>query len=122
MDSEVIISLLNELKNLLYSKPNLKLISEQAIILYQDLKLFSFDLKHPIKDFPERACIDKISVKLLPVDFNNLLPAQITGDGNCLMNSISYIFTETEKYSTHFRFAVLLEMIINYDFYLSKNF
>jgi hypothetical protein len=44
MDSEVIISLLNELKNLLYSKPNLKLISEQAIILYQDLKLFSFDL------------------------------------------------------------------------------
>ena len=96
MDSEVIISLLNELKNLLYSKPNLKLISEQAIILYQDLKLFSFDLKHPIKDFPERACIDKIFMKLLPVDFN--------------------------KYSTHFRFAVLLEMIINYDFYLSKNF
>ena len=82
----------NFFKNLLYSKPNLKLISEQAIILYQDLKLFSFDLKHPIKDFPERACIDKISVKLLPVDFNKIFHS----------------------------FSIC--SFVNYDFYLSKNF
>lgn len=36
------------------------------------------------------------------------------------MNSLSFIFTSTENYSTHFRLATLLEMMTNYDFYLTQ--
>ena len=78
------------------------------------------DLSNPIEELPENSSIDEISLTKLPADFNHLMPVEITANGSCLMNSLSFIFTATDDFSIHFRLATLLEMIINYKFYLTQ--
>ena len=118
MDSLHAKNLLKDLEKFLSSNINLINIAELAAT-YNNLEIFDFNLDTPIKYFPENGKIDKISLKLLPIDFNHLLPAKIKGDGNCLMNSLSFIYTASEEYSAHFRLATLLELMANYEFYLS---
>ena len=87
MDSLHARSLLKDLEKFLSSNVNLINIAELAAT-YNNLKIFDFNLDTPIKYFPENGKIDKISLKLLPIDFNHLLPAKIKGNRNCLMNSL----------------------------------
>src|SRR6185369_10589779 len=122
MESKNAISLLNELQGLLYSNSSIKDIAESAK-QYKDIIIFDtnhIDLTNPIEELPENSFIDEISLTKLPADFNYLMPVEITANGNCLMNSLSFIFTATDNFSTHFRLATLLEMIINYKFYLTQ--
>ena len=122
MESAKVGYLLNELQNLLYSNSNIKNVAESAE-KYKNIIIFDInhiDLSNPIEELPENSSIDEISLTKLPADFNHLMPVEITANGSCLMNSLSFIFTATDDFSIHFRLATLLEMIINYKFYLTQ--
>jgi len=103
MDSSRITFILNQLKSVLNS--NLISIAEVAS-KYTDLEIFDFDLKTPIKNFPKNGHVDKISLNLLPIDFRHLFPAKITGNGNCLMNLLSFIFTSTKDTNNYSNFLI----------------
>src|SRR6185295_14401228 len=62
--------------------------------------------------------MDFKSTKLLPQEYENLVCADSTSDGNSLFRSASIALYGSEKMSTRFRLASMLELILNSNYYL----
>ena len=71
----------------------------------------------------DKSALDRIAKRLLPKDCHALFPAFTKGDGNCLYNSISLLFTgEQSQLSTELQIKVVGEMIKNRSFYDAGDF
>jgi hypothetical protein len=63
--------------------------------------------------------VDQVARHLLDscVGYENLIPCESSGDGNCLFNSISSFLYGNESFHTELRVRAMTELIINIDFY-----
>jgi len=58
--------------------------------------------------------------RILHLQYLHLISANISSNGNCLLNSISLIFTEKQTLKSQFRLAMIIELMKYVDFYLSQ--
>jgi hypothetical protein len=61
---------------------------------------------------------DKIAMALLPEDIpHSCVPKKVSGDGNCLYNSISVILIGNQRLSASLRLLTAIELFLNPMFY-----
>lgn len=62
--------------------------------------------------------VDTLSQVLMPHDIPaNLTPTNVTGDGNCLFNSVSAILVGSEDLAVTLRLLTTAELYLHRDFY-----
>lgn len=82
--------------------------------------IFSITFDAPFESLPPLASIDTAAEKILHLQYPHLTPAIVFSDGNCLLNSLSLIFTGNQTSALQFRLAMVIELMKHADFYLSQ--
>ena len=82
--------------------------------------IFSFTFNAPFETLPLLAKIDTAAEKILHLQYPYLNPAVVFSDGNCLLNSLSLIFTASQTSALQFRLAMVIELMKHADFYLGQ--
>ncbi|GES84922.1 hypothetical protein GLOIN_2v1789520 [Rhizophagus clarus] len=86
------------------------------LISYPSLLMFLFEI------LPPSARIDTVAEKILHLQYPYLTLAIVSSDGNCLLNSLSLIFTGNQTSALQFRLVMVVELMKHADFYLSQKF
>ncbi|GES89740.1 hypothetical protein GLOIN_2v1789520 [Rhizophagus clarus] len=68
---------------------------------------------------PPSARIDTVTEKILYLQYLYLTPVIVFSDRNCLLNSLSLIFTGNQTSVLQFRLAIIIKLMKHADFYLS---
>ncbi|RIA98800.1 hypothetical protein C1645_812284 [Glomus cerebriforme] len=82
--------------------------------------IFSINFNTPYETLPPLAKVDTAAEKILHMQYPHLTPANVLSNGNCLLNSISLIFTKDQILAPQFRLAMIIELMKYADFYLSQ--
>ncbi|CAF1078926.1 unnamed protein product [Brachionus calyciflorus] len=103
------------------SVTDLNLLKE--IMLEKLERVFKFQLiKNKEVIYKKNEKIDKICESLLlqsNVEFIDLVPVQISGDGNCLYRSISQALYGSQNFHFEIRYRTLVDMVFNRHYHLS---
>ena len=82
--------------------------------------IFSISFNTSYETLPPLASIDTTAEKILHLRYPHLTPAVVFSNGNCLLNSLSLIFTADQTLALQFRLAMVIELMKHADFYLSQ--
>src|SRR5436190_24385988 len=82
--------------------------------------IFSITFSTPYEILPSSINVDTTAEKILHLQYSHLTPAVVFSDGNCLLNSLSLIFTAKQSLALQFRLAMVIELMKNADFYLNQ--
>ena len=53
-------------------------------------------------------------------DYENVLPIETTGDGNCMFNAVSTLVYGNETFNVELRMRAVINLIFNFEFYLDE--
>ncbi|CAB4403864.1 unnamed protein product [Rhizophagus irregularis] len=101
--------------------PNIYTVQNYALAIDVP-NIFSITFNAPFETLPPLARIDTAAEKILHLQYPYLTPAIVFSNGNCLLNSLSLIFTGNQTSALQFRLAMVIELMKHADFYLSQNF
>jgi hypothetical protein len=78
-------------------------------------------LESPVEYLQEPLILDEGALYMVPREFQDRVPASSTGDGACLFNTASLIFSKHENYNLHFRLASVLQTMLHNEYFLSQS-
>ena len=88
---------------------------ERILLRHTDSKPLSsrLDFTFSASSLLSPDCVSKMILENHKLSFDRKMPAFVSGDGNCLFNSLSVGLVGHEKLATEIRVRTCLEMILN---------